>query len=92
MSTFFLVIGMVVGLALGVMGVLTLVTDRVAAPWLRSGVGRPRVWGAGALLAGGAVAAARVLPVEVDVPLMLAGAVLMVLAQVPKRREKRQVQ
>ncbi|MFB6989337.1 hypothetical protein [Streptomyces sp. NPDC056304] len=83
---------MVMALVLGVVGVLALVTGRVVLPWLSSSVRRPGVWGAGALLLAGAVGGARIMPFEVNVPLMLGGLVLMGLAQVLGSRESRQAE
>ncbi|MFF1504850.1 hypothetical protein ACFVZR_34580 [Streptomyces sp. NPDC058316] len=83
---------MVMALVLGVVGVLAVVTGRVVLPWLNSSVRRPGVWGAGALLLAGAVGGARIMPFEVNVPLMLGGLVLMGLAQVLGSRESRQAE
>jgi hypothetical protein len=84
--TFFMVVSVVMALVLGAAGLLALMTGRVAFPWLRSSVGRPGIWGAGALLLAGGVAAARIMPFEINVPLVLSGLVLMGLAQMLGRR------
>ncbi|MFE9923693.1 hypothetical protein ACFYQA_19560 [Streptomyces sp. NPDC005774] len=92
MSALFPVVSMVTALVFGVVGVLALVTGRVVLPWLSSSVRRPGIWGAGALLSAGAVATARIMPFEVNVPIMLGGFVLIGLAQVLGSRESRQAE
>ncbi|AWL39626.1 hypothetical protein [Streptomyces halstedii] len=90
MSMFFLIVGMVMALTLGVVGTVTLATGRVAVPWLRKGVGRPGVWGAGVMLLAAGIAAARVVPFEADMALMLGGLVLVGLSQVFGRQRAQQ--
>ncbi|GHH55451.1 hypothetical protein GCM10018773_59870 [Streptomyces candidus] len=82
MSVIFLAVSVVMALVLGVVGVLAVVADRVALPWLNRGVKRPGMWGAGALLLAGALATARIMPFEGTTLLMLSGLVLIGLAQV----------
>ncbi|WP_081236914.1 hypothetical protein [Streptomyces viridosporus] len=81
MSTFFLAVGLVMALVLGVAGAVALVTGRVVLPWLRGSVSRPGLWGVGALVLAGGLATARLTPVEVYVPLFLGGAVLIGASQ-----------
>lgn len=90
MSMFFLIISMMMALMLGVVGTVTLATGRVAVPWLRRGVGRPGVWGAGVMLLAAGIAAARGMSFEADMALMLGGLVLVGLSQVLGRQGARQ--
>ncbi|MFH9489112.1 hypothetical protein ACIPJG_31010 [Streptomyces halstedii] len=90
MSMFFLIVSMVMALTLGGVGTVTLATGRVAVPRLRNGVGRPGVWGAGVMLLAAGVAAARVVPFEADMALMLGGLVLVGLSQVLGRQGAQQ--
>ncbi|MFE3826638.1 hypothetical protein [Streptomyces sp. NPDC059092] len=90
MSTFFLVVSILIALVLGGVGASTLVTGRVVLPWLSSRVRRPGLWGAGALLLAGAVAGARIMPFEANMALMLAGLALIGSAQILGGREPRQ--
>ncbi|MFE7518589.1 hypothetical protein [Streptomyces halstedii] len=90
MSMFFLIVSMVIALTLGGVGTVTLATGRVAVPWLRNGVGRPGVWGAGVMLLAAGVAAARVVPFEADMALMLGGLVLVGLSQILGRQGAQQ--
>ena len=90
MSMFFLIASMVMALTLGGVGTVTLATGRVAVPWLRNGVGRPGVWGAGVMLLAAGVAAACVVPFEADMALMLGGLVLVGLSQVLGRQGAQQ--
>ncbi|MFG2593680.1 hypothetical protein [Streptomyces sp. NPDC048438] len=87
---FFLIVSMVMALTLGVVGMVTLVTGRVAVPWLRNSVGRPGIWGAGVMLLAAGVAAARVMPFGADMSLMLGGLALAGLSQVLGRQGARQ--
>ncbi|MFF9218351.1 hypothetical protein [Streptomyces viridosporus] len=81
MSTFFLAVGLVMALVLGVAGSVALVTGRVALPWLRGSTNRPRLWGVGALLLAGGLAGARLMPFEVDALLVLSGLAFMGASQ-----------
>ncbi|MEU9620937.1 hypothetical protein [Streptomyces sp. NPDC048155] len=87
---FFLIVSMVMALTFGVVGMVTLVTGRVAVPWLRNSVGRPDVWGAGVMLLAAGVAAARVMPLGANMSLMLGGLVLVGLSQILRRQGARQ--
>ncbi|MFJ4575550.1 hypothetical protein ACIP4W_29890 [Streptomyces sp. NPDC088846] len=87
---FFLIVSMVMSLTFGVVGMVTLVTGRVAVPWLRNSVGRPGVWGAGVMLLAAGVAAARVMPLGANMSLMLGGLVLVGLSQILGRQGARQ--
>ncbi|WP_329228061.1 hypothetical protein OG488_10450 [Streptomyces sp. NBC_01460] len=87
---FFLIVSTVTALTLGVVGMVALVTGRVAVPWLRNSVGRPGIWGGGVMLLAAGVAAARVLPFEADMSLILGGLVLVGLSQVLGRPGARQ--
>ncbi|MFJ1674982.1 MULTISPECIES: hypothetical protein [unclassified Streptomyces] len=87
---FFLIVSMVMALTFGVVGMVTLVTGRVAVPWLRNSVGRPGVWGAGVMLLAAGVAAARVMPLGANMSLMLGGLVLVGLSQILGRQGARQ--
>ncbi|MFJ2913757.1 hypothetical protein ACIO8F_31045 [Streptomyces sp. NPDC087228] len=87
---FFLIVSMVMALTFGVVGMVTLVTGRVAVPWLRNSVGRPGVWGTGVMLLAAGVAAARVMPLGANMSLMLGGLVLVGLSQILGRQGARQ--
>ncbi|MEV0694529.1 hypothetical protein [Streptomyces sp. NPDC050388] len=81
MSTFFLVAGSAMALVLGAAGAVALVTGRIVLPWFQGGVSRPGLWGAGALLLAGGLAATRRMPSGGNMPLVLVGLSLMTAAQ-----------
>ncbi|MBL3668594.1 hypothetical protein JL475_21895 [Streptomyces sp. M2CJ-2] len=81
MSTFFLVVGSVMALVLGAAGAVALVTGRIVLPWFQGGVSRPGLWGAGALLLAGGLAATRRMPSGGNMPLVLVGLSLMTASQ-----------
>ncbi|MFG2408081.1 hypothetical protein ACGFR8_27825 [Streptomyces brevispora] len=87
---FFLIVSMVMALTLGAVGMVTLVSGRVAVPWLRNSVGRPGVWGAGVMLLAAAIAAARVMPFGANMSVMLGGVVLVGLSQILGHQGARQ--
>lgn len=90
MLTFYLVIIALAALGLAAMGALALITDRVPVARLGRSVTRPRLWGAGALVLAVAIGTVRFLPVQVDVPLLLAGLALVGLSQFLSRPGARQ--
>ncbi|MFE6100882.1 hypothetical protein [Streptomyces laurentii] len=81
MPTFYLVITALMALGLATMGLSAVARDRVPVTWMGRSVTRPRVWGAGVLLAATAIGAIRFLPAEVDIALLMAGIALVGLAQ-----------
>ncbi|MFF9218350.1 hypothetical protein [Streptomyces viridosporus] len=81
MSTFFLAVGLVMALVLGVAGSVALVAGRIVLPWFRDSVSRPGLWGAGALLLAGGLAATPAMPFGGNMPLILVGLSLMTASQ-----------
>ncbi|CAL9398535.1 hypothetical protein [Streptomyces sp. Tu 3180] len=90
MSTFVLAVGLVMALVLGAAGAVALVTGRIVLPWFRDGVSRPGLWGAGALLLAGGLAAAHLMPFGGNMPLVLGGLVLVAASQFLEPRRTRQ--
>ncbi|CAL9622864.1 hypothetical protein SUDANB176_05885 [Streptomyces sp. enrichment culture] len=81
MSALVPAVGLVMALVLGAAGAVALVTGRVVLPWFRGSVGRPGLWGAGALLLAGGLAAGRLMPFGGNMPLVLGGLVLVAVSQ-----------
>ncbi len=81
MSTPFTAITMAMAAVLAAEGVLALATGRVFLLWMPRRVNRPGLWGAGTLLMAAALATARITPFELNILLMLSGAVLASLPQ-----------
>ena len=92
MSTFFLVLGMALALVIGWAGALAVATGKVTFPWLRRSVHRPRLWGVGSLLMAVALATVRVTSFPYFPLSMLAGLVLIGLAQFLGPREARRAE
>ncbi|MDX2591968.1 MULTISPECIES: hypothetical protein [Streptomyces] len=89
MSSIVLAMIVVMVLLLSVTGVLAMTTGRIALPWVRKGVKRPRLWGAGALLIAASLTMAWLVPFRGQSLLMLAGLLLTWRAQGWRHRETR---
>ncbi|MET7610028.1 hypothetical protein ABZX97_02830 [Streptomyces seoulensis] len=87
MATVVLVLVLALALILTVTGVLAMTTGRIALPWVRKGVTRPRVWGAGTLLIAASLAATWLVPFRGQSLLMLVGLALIWRAQSRRHRE-----
>ncbi|MFF8861439.1 hypothetical protein ACF08B_05240 [Streptomyces sp. NPDC015139] len=80
------VVGDVMALMTAVAGVLAVATGRMMFPWLRGKVGRPGVWGAGALLLAATLATAPFVSFGVRTAVGLSGLALLGLGYARGRR------